>query len=44
MKLVWYNKYLVSSVDTDGLVHYHHQSISKYNADYPAMHYFYATA
>ena len=36
MKQVQYNEYLVSIVDTDGLVLYH-QGISNHGADYAPM-------
>ena len=36
MKLVQYNEYLISIVDTDGLMH---QGISSHSGDYAPMHY-----
>ena len=36
MKLVQYNEYLISIVDTDGLV-LKHQGISSHSADYAPM-------
>ena len=38
MKLVQYNEYFVSTVDTDGLV-LKHQGISSHSADYSPMHF-----
>ena len=38
MKLVQHNEYLVSIVDTGGLV-LHHQGISSYSAEYASMHF-----
>ena len=38
MKLVHYNEYLVSTVDTDGLV-LQHQGISNHSAEYTPMHF-----
>ena len=38
MKLLQYKEYLVTTVDTDGLV-LQHQGISSYSAEYGPMHF-----